>query len=345
MNAVATIGLDLAKQVFQVHGTDAQGRPSFNRKLRRVQVKEFFENIPPCTVGMEACGSAYYWAREIASLGHDVKIMPAVYVKPFVKRGKTDAIDAEAICDAVLHNKMRFIPVKTTEQQAFSMFLKVRSLFVRQRTKAINAIRSHMAEFGIVVPVSRTKVTALFSLLKGDGDSQIPQAARLALCEIMEEIEHLDMRIDKLDAQIASQAKQDEDVQRLMTIPGVGQTTAAAIKAYAGDAGAFKSSRHFASWIGLTPKVYASGGKTRLGGISKAGNSVLRSLLYMGATVVLRESRKSENASPWLTKLMARRPFKVVAIAVANKMARTIWALLKNGETYHRPIDPIVASA
>ncbi|UXN64428.1 IS110 family transposase [Phyllobacterium sp. A18/5-2] len=344
MKAVTAIGLDLAKQVFHVHGSDAEGSPTFSRKLRRVQVKEFFENIPPCTVGMEACGSAYYWAREIASFGHDVRIMPAIYVKPFVKRGKTDAIDAEAICDAVLHKQMRFIPVKSAEQQAFSMLLKVRALFLRQRTKATNALRSHMAEFGLVVPAGTTKVTALFSLLKDDGNGQMPQVARLALCEIMEEIEHLDVRIDQLDAQIASQAKQDEDFQRLMTIPGVGKTTAAAIKAYVGDAGVFKSSRHFASWIGLTPKVHASGGKTRLGSISKAGNSVLRSLLYMGARAILRQSRKSENSSSWLTKLMIRRPFKVVAIAVANKMARTIWALLKNGGTYHPPIEPNVAS-
>ncbi|MBA9031749.1 IS110 family transposase [Rhizobium leguminosarum] len=345
MNKVVTIGLDLAKQVFQVHGVDAEGKTLFNRTLRRTELLPFFEKMPTCLIGMEACSSAYHWARQFVSLGHNVKLMPAVYVKAFVKRGKTDAIDAEAICDAVMHKNMRFVPVKTVEQQAFTMLLKVRALFVRQRTKTINALRSHMAEFGIVVPTGVTRISALLDILNDENDNRIPEVARAALSGLSEEVELLAARIEKLDEKMASEVKHDKEAQRLMTIPGVGKTTAGAIKAHVVDASAFKSSRDFSAWIGLTPKASGSGGKIRNGRISRAGNPVLRSLLYMGATSVLRENGKSESASPWLKKLMARRPFKVVAIAVANKMARIIWALLRNGGTYHAPFEPNPATA
>ena len=334
MKQISTIGLDLAKNVFQIHGADAEGAPIFNRKLRRAEVLRFFEKLPPCLVGLEACGGSHYWAREIAALGHDVRLIPPVYVKPYVKRGKTDAADAEAISEAVTRKTMRFVPIKSADQQAAVMVLKTRTLLVRQQTQAINALRGHLSELGVIAGVGVTKVKALIEIVRDEADDCLPKAARLALTEIADQIEALTRQIDKLERGIVAEAKRDEDMRLLTTIPGVGAITAATVKALVPDPDGFKSGRHFAAWLGLTPKSHSSGGKERLGGISKMGNPTLRSLLVCGATSVLRRVKGNDKAPQWLIGLLARRPFKVVAVALANKMARIIWALLTKGGTY-----------
>ena len=334
MQQITTIGLDLAKQVFQVHGAEADGSPVVSRKLRRADVLDFFKEMSPCLVGMEACGGAHYWAREIAKVGHDVRLVPPSYVKPFVKRGKTDAADAEAICEAVIRKTMRFVPVKSADQQAAAMVLKTRELLVRQRTQTINALRAHLSELGIIAATGPAKIATLIEIVRDDKDARLPQAARFALAELANQIEWTKHRIDKLERAIVIEAKRDEDMRRLVTIPGVGVIIAASIKALIPDPHGFKSGRHFAAWLGLTPRSHSSGGKERLGRISKMGNSTLRSLLIVGATSVLKNVRHKTDAPKWLVAILARRPFKVVATALANKMARIIWALLTKGGTY-----------
>lgn len=337
MEEVTTIGLDLAKQVFQVHGANRAGVPVINRKLRRAEVLRFFERLPPCLVGMEACASSHHWAREISALGHDVRLIPPQYVKPFVKRGKTDAADAEAICEAVTRPTMRFVPVKSAEQQAAVMVLRTRALLVRERTQSINALRGHLGELGIIASSGVANIKTLAVIIRDGEDTRLPRAARFALLEILEAIEDLSARIDRLEREIVAEARRDADLRRLATIPGVGPIIAMAVKAFVPDPGGFASARHFAAWIGLTPKAHSSGGKERLGRISKMGNAELRSLLTTGATSVLRHARDRERVWPWLKEMLARRPFKVVAVALANKIARTIWALLTAGGTYRAP--------
>lgn len=336
MKNVSTIGLDLAKNVFQVHGAESDGSPVFNRKLRRGDLLKFFEKQPACLVGMETCGSSHYWAREIAKCGHDVRLIPPAYVKPFLKRGKTDAADAEAISEAVIRKTMRFVPIKTADQQAAAMVLKTRALVVRQRTQAINALRAHLAELGIISAGGVAKVEALIAIIRDDADARLPGQARFALATLAEQIEALTKQIDKLERAIVTEVKHDDDARRLTSIPGVGPITAATVRALVPDPGGFKSARHFAAWLGLTPRAHSSGGKERLGKISKMGNPEIRSLLVAGATSVLRIARGDAKASPWLKALLARRPFKVAAVALANKMARIIWALLNKGGTYKK---------
>ena len=336
MQQITTIGLDLAKQVFQIHGAEADGSAVTSQKLRRASVLDFFKKLSPCLVGMEACGGAHYWAREIAKFGHDVRLVPPSYVKPFVKRGKTDAADAEAICEAVVRKTMRFVPVKSADQQAAAMVLKTRELLVRQRTQAINALRAHLSELGIIAGTGSAKIATLIEIVRDDEDVRLPPAARFALCELANQIEWTKTRIDKLERAIIVEAKRDEDMRRLATIPGVGAIIAASIKALVPDPHGFKSGRHFAAWLGLTPRSHSSGGKERLGRISKMGNSTLRSLLILGATAVLGHVRHKADVSKWLAAILARRPFKVVATALANKMARIIWALLTKGGIYRK---------
>jgi transposase len=330
------IGPDLSKQIFQVHSADAEGAVIFSRKLRRAEVLRFFEKTPPCRVAMEACGGSHYWAREIGALGHDVRLIPPVYVKPFVKRGKTDAADAEAISEAASRKTMRFVPVKTAEQQANAMILKTRALLIGQRTQAINALRAHLSELGVVAGVGMGKVAALIEIVRDEADARLPKAARFALIELANQIEGLVRQIDRLERKIVVEAKQDEDLRRLTTIPGVGAIIAASVKALVPDPAGFKSGRHFAAWLGLTPKPHSSGGKERLVGISKMGNAMLRSLLVLGASSVLRHMKSRDDGPRWLTALLARRPFKIVAVALANKMARIIWALLAKGGVYRK---------
>ncbi|MBY5727775.1 IS110 family transposase [Rhizobium leguminosarum] len=334
MDKIATIGLDIAKQVFQVHGADAQGATLFNRKLRRSEVRPFFEKLSPCIVAMEACGSAHYWGREISALGHEVRILPAQYVKPFVTRGKSDAADAIAISQALKRPDIRSVSVKTAAQQAATMVLSTRTFFVRQRANAINALRGFMAEFGLVANRGVTNAGKLVAALPERGDAGIPPAARLMLDEILAEIEALTARIQRIDDQIAAHAKQDEDIRRLTAIPGIGTLTASAIQAHVPDPGRFRSARHFSAWLGLTPKQNSSGDKLRLGEISRMGNGDLRSLLYIGAMGVLSAARRFGTRSGWLRRLMDRRPLKVVAIALANRTARVVWALLTKGGSY-----------
>ncbi|MDJ1466163.1 IS110 family transposase [Nitratireductor sp. GZWM139] len=343
MKKITTIGLDLAKHVFQIHGADAEGSPVFNRKLRRAEVLRFFAKQPSCLVGLEACGSSHYWARQIAALGHDVRVIPPVYVKPFVKRGKTDAADAEAISEAVTRKTMRFVPIKSAEQQAAAMVLKTRSLLVRQQTQAINALRAHLSELGVITAIGTTKVSGLIDIVRDATDARLPKTARFALSTLADQIEALFAQVVKLEREIVAEAKRDEDMRRLATIPGVGPITAASIKALVPDPGGFKSARHFAAWLGLTPRSHSSGGKERLGGISKMGNPELRSLLVLGASSVLRRVRGNDKAPKWLSALLTRRPYKVVAVALANKTARVIWALLTKGGIYRgmAPVDSV----
>lgn len=299
----------MAKNVFQIHGADAEGAPIFNRKLRRAEVLRFCEKLPPCLVGLEACGSAH-WAREIAALGYDVRLIPPVYVKPFVKRGKTDAADAEAISEAVTRKTMRFVPFKSADQQAAAMVLKTRALLLRQQAQAINALRGHLSELGIIAATGTAKVAELIEIVRDEEDVCLPKAARLALAEIADQIEALTRQIDKLERGIVGAVKRDEDMRRLITIPGVGATTAASVKALVPDPEGFKSGRHFAAWLGLTPKPHSSGDKDRPGGISKMGNPTLRSLLVCGATSVLRRVKGNEKAPRWLIALLGATAFQ-----------------------------------
>jgi transposase len=336
MGETTIIGLDVAKQIFQVHGVSADGKVTVKRQLRRSQMLGFFGKLTRCVVGLEACGGSHFWAREIRALGHDVRLIPPAYVKPYVKRGKTDAVDAEAICEAVSRPTMRFVPIKTAECQAALMVLKTRDLLVRQRTQAINALRGHLAEVGIVEAKGAAKVEMLFEIIRDENDGRLPPAARTALKMLTEQIEALTERVDTLERKIVAEVRRDDTMRRLTTIPGIGPITAATIQALVPDPGAFTSGRHFAAWIGLTPKMHSSGGKERLGKISKMGNPALRSLLVVGATAVSRQVRRGATMSPWLTALLARRPAKVAAIALANKMARIAWALLTKGGEFIR---------
>jgi transposase len=352
MKQVSTIGLDLAKNIFQVYGSDEDGSPLFNRKLRRSEVLRFFSKQPKCLVGMEACGSAHYWGRKIAELGHEVRLIPPIYVKPFVKRGKTDAADAEAIAEAVTRKTMRFVPVKTAEQQGNAMVVKARTVLVRQRTQVVNSVRSHLAELGIISADGRTSIAALLTVVRDEKDARLTAAARLALTVLADQIEDLSEKIERLDETIVAAAKADADMRRLTTIPGVGVITAATVKAFVPDPERFVSARHFSAFLGLTPQPHSSGGKERLGSISKMGNTALRTLLVVGATSVLKVAMKAKidagNPDPtlaWLQGLLARRPFKVVAVALANRMARIIWALLTKGGIYRRPTATATATA
>jgi transposase len=344
MGETTIIGLDVAKQIFQVHGVSADGKVTVKRQLRRSQMLGFFGKLTRCVVGLEACGGSHFWAREIRALGHDVRLIPPAYVKPYVKRGKTDAVDAEAICEAVSRPTMRFVPIKTAECQAALMVLKTRDLLVRQRTQAINAVRGHLAEVGIVEAKGAAKVEMLFEIIRDENDGRLPPAARTALKMLTEQIEALTERVDTLERKIVAEVRRDDTMRRLTTIPGIGPITAATIQALVPDPGVFTSGRHFAAWIGLTPKMHSSGGKERLGKISKMGNPALRSLLVVGATAVSRQVRRGATISPWLTALLARRPAKVAAIALANKMARIAWALLTKGGEFIRK-NPVAEPA
>jgi transposase len=341
---ITTIGLDLAKSIFQIHAIDEAGTIISRRSLRRSQVLEFFRKISPCLVGLEACASAHHWAREITALGHTVKMIPPIYVKAYVKRNKTDAADAEAICEAVTRPTMRFVPIKTADQQASGMILKTRDLLMRQRTQTANAFRAHMSELGIVTAPGMASLCKLAETLYDAEQTSIPDAARLALTEMIEQIDSLTQRIERLDREILAAVKKDEEVRRLMTIPGVGPLVAATVRAAVYDARAFQTARDFAAWIGLTPKSHSSGGKERLGGISKRGNQQLRTLLIIGATSIVNLGKRGVKLPPWLSGLMARKPFKLVAVALANKMARMIWALLVKGGIYEKPLVAAIAN-
>ena len=328
------IGLDLAKSVFQVHMIDASG-VVIRRRLRRGQVLGFFAKLAPAVVGIEACSGAHYWARALEKLGHEVRMMPPGYVKPYVKRNKTDGRDAEGICEAMQRPTMRFVAVKGPDQQAGMTVHRSRALLVRQRTMVANALRSACAEFGVVAAQGRRGLDRLMQELAGDGP--IPAQARAALVLLAKQWQALDAAVGTLEAQILGQARNDAAARRLMEIPGVGPISASLITATVADARLFRSARNFAAWLGLTPRQHSSGGKQRSGGISKQGDRTIRSLLVLGATARLRYERGRAVKDIWLAKLLARRPVKVVAVALAAKMARIIWALLTTGEHYRAP--------
>lgn len=337
MKKITTVGLDLAKSVFQVHGIAEEGDVIVRRALRRSQVLDFFRTLQPCLVGMEACGSAHYWAREIQALGHTVRMMPPAYVKAYLKRNKTDAADAEAICEAVTRPTMRYVPAKTQDEQAAGMVLKARDLLIRQRTQSINALRAHLAELGIVMAAGLIGIIRLAAIVRDEADTRLPGAARMALEELVEQIEMVTDRIERLDRQILAVVREDDGARRLTKTPGVGPIIAATVRAAVPDPGGFRTGRAFAAWIGLTPRAHSSGGKERIGSISKRGNQQLRTLLVNGATSILKLARRGLQPSPWIATLLMRRPFKVVAVALANKIARIIWALLVRGDTYREP--------
>ncbi len=339
-----TIGLDIAKNFFQVHAVDAAGQVVLRRKLSRADVLHFFKGQPKALVGIEACGTGHYWAREIAALGHEVKLLPPTYVKPYVKRGKTDAADAEAICEAVTRPNMHFVPIKTPEQQAALMMHRSRELLVGQRTALVNALRGHLAELGIVAAKGVRRVADLLAELVGADGARIPPLARASLNCLAAQIEAVQTQIDNLEALILEWHKGNEASRRLAKIPGVGPITASAVVATIGDASSFTSARHLSAAWGLTPKQNSSGGKAKQGGISKAGNIYLRRLLFLGAIAVIR-SKRAQEAGGWLARLLERRPAKVVAIAVANKTARVIWAMLRSGEAYRTPATVAAISA
>jgi transposase len=334
---ITTIGFDLAKNVFQVHGIDATEKVVIRKPLRRGQVIKFFAELSPCLIGMEACASAHYWARELTRLGHEVRLMPAKDVKAYVKRNKNDAADAEAICEAVRRPTMRFVQVKSAVQQGRLMQHRTRDLLLRQRTQAINALRAHLAELGIVAAQGREGLKELLAIIADEGDVRLPLDARASLIVLAAQLQALQTLIGSLEKRLVVQHRANEASKRLISIPGIGIIGASAIAATVTDPKAFRTGRDFAAWIGLVPRQDSTGGKQKLGPISKQGDRYLRRILVVGAHSVLRRAKLNPEKYPWLTQLLARRPFKVVAIALANKMARVAWALLARGGTYRVP--------
>lgn len=335
MSEVTTIGLDIAKNVFHAHGADTSGRVLFSRKISRTKLLEFFAGQPRCTVALEACGGAHHWGRELTHLGHDVKLIPPAYVKPFVKRHKNDAVDAEAICEAAQRPNMRFVAIKSEDQQASGLVFRTRDLLVRQRTQLINAIRGHLTEYGWVAPKGPSHVAMLGDLLEDKIGSSIPEAARAMFRTMLALLEELNDRIGDLDKEIARRAREDAIARRLMTIPGVGPITATAIAALAPPAETFAKGRDFAAWLGLAPRQLSTGGKQKLGSITKMGERTLRRLLIIGSSaVVLQASKRGAPAGSWLEQMLARKPRMLVTVALANKTARIIWALLMSKEDY-----------
>ena len=348
MGEVITIGVDIAKSVFQIHGVDAAGTVVIRRRIGRARVLEFFADLPPCRVGMEACATAHQWAREIAKLGHDTRLMPPIYVKAYVKRGKNDAADAAAICEAVTRPSMRFVPIKSVEQQSVLMLHRARDLLIRQRTQLTNALRSHLAELGLVAEKGREGLHQLAAIVMECGNERLPSDARFACQAIITQLHAVQIEISGLDKRIAQTHRANADSKRLETIPGFGVILSTAVVATMTDPKAFKTGREFAAWIGLVPRQNSTGGKERLGSITKQGDRYLRRLLVVGATSVINSARARPYKYPWVIELLGRRPAKVVAVALANKMARIAWAVLAKGERYRSPTrlsNPVIPAA
>src|SRR5712671_676854 len=336
---ITTIGLDIAKNMFQIHGIDAAEEVIVRKQLRRGQVMAFFEALAPCLVGMEACATSHHWARELTKLGHEVRLMPAKDVKAYVKRHKNDAADAEAICEAVRRPTMRFVSTKTPEQQCGLVLHRTRHLFIRQQTAVINAIRAHLAEFGIIAPVGRHGVEELLNVVADPNDKRVPEIARACLLAFGAQLRTLKEQILEFDRMIRAWHRSSETSRRLDDCPGVGPALATALVATVADPKSFRSGRNFSAWLGIVPKQHSSGGKNRLGNISKQGDRYLRGLFVAGALAVIRYAKiHGTKHRPWLTALLARRPTKVAAIALANKLARMVWAMMVKGERYKEPV-------
>jgi transposase len=332
---LTTIGLDIAKHVFQVHGVDQHGMAVLRKRLSRGRVLAFFANLPRCVIGLEACGGAHYWARELTKLGHEVRLMPPQYVRPYVKTNKHDAADAEACCEAVQRPGMRFVPVKNEQQQSLLMLHRIRDRLIAERTGTINAIRAHMAEFGMVAVQRDVGLKALIAIIGDSDDVRLPALARELLALQLEHLRQIEARIAALDGRLVRQARENDACRRLTEAPGIGPVIATAMVATVGNANLFATGRSFAAWLGLTPRQHATGGKGRLLGISKRGDGYLRRQLMHGARSLVRLAQGRERHPwAWINALLARRPFNVVVAAVANKLARMIWAMLSRGEAY-----------
>jgi len=337
MEQASTIGLDIAKHVFQVHGADAAGHVLFRKRLTRARLLGFLAAQAPCVIAMEACAGAHYWARAIGKLGHHVRLIPPAYVKPFIKRQKNDAADAEAICEAAQRPSMRFVPVKTEEPQANGIVFRARDLLVGQRTQCVNALRGHLMEYGYVFPKGITHVESLVALID-DPSSALPDGVRVVLKLLVDTFTALEAQITALDVEIKQRSTSDPTARRLMTIPGVGPIASTAITALVPAAEGFRAGRDFAAWLGLTPLQKSTGGKQKLGAVSKRGERTIRRLLIIGASAVVQQaSRRGASKGSWLAQMLARKPKMLVTVALANKMARIIWALLVKGGTYRAP--------
>jgi transposase len=335
LSSVTTVAVDLAKHVFQVHATDAAGKIIVAKALRRRDVLPFFASLGPCLIGMEACGSAHHWGRELIALGHKVKLIPPIYVKPFVKRQKNDKNDAAAIHETLSRPGLRFVAVRSIENQAVLMQHKAREMLVQQRTQLLNGLRGHLAEVGVIAAQGTCNMRSLGALIH-EGDSSIPEAVRMSLLPLVDHIVHLDAAIKEIDADIAAMAKADPVANRLMTIPGIGPITASALAATVPDPSSFAGPREFAAFLGLVPRQHSSGGKPRLGRITKMGNSYLRKLLVVGAHAVLVHApRHSDPLRQWAKKLLDSKPFKLVAVATANKLARMAFAIMHQNTRYN----------
>ncbi|MBO6686831.1 MAG: IS110 family transposase [Parvibaculum sp.] len=331
---VSVVGLDLAKNVFQVHAIDERGAVVVNKQLRRSSLLKFFADLDPCLIGMEACATSHYWARELVAIGHEVRLMPASYVKPYVKRGKNDALDAEAIAEAVTRPTMRFVAIKGEDQQSILVLHRTRDLLMRQRTALVNALRAHLAEFGIIAPAGVKKLAELMANL-AEVEHRLPDALIEAVGEIAAQIADIEARVYKLEKRLSAWTKSNAVARRLSSVPGIGPITASAIAATVTDPGYFRSARQFAAWIGLTPLQNSSGGKERLGRISKKGDRYLRKLLVVGASAVIRYARQRGGPrAAWVQNLLDKKPVRVVQVALANKMARIAWAVMKKEESY-----------
>jgi transposase len=337
---ITTTGIDLAKEVFQIHGVDAHGKVGLRKQLRRNVMLEFFAKLPPCLIGMEACGSAHYWARKLSEYGHTIKLMAPQFVKPYVKTNKNDMADAEAICEAVSRPNMRFVPIKNVEQQAILSVHRARQGFVKARTAQANQIRGLLAEFGIIIPKGIQSIADRMPDILEDGENSLPGTMRKLLERLNDNLKEMDGQVTELERQIKLWHRDNELSRKLEAIPGIGPITASAIVAAVGNATEFKSGRQLAAWLGLVPRQHSSGGKQVLLGISKHGDSYLRTLLIHGARAVIRFAENKAKPDPWLCKLIGRRNKNIAAVALANKNARVIWALLSKGKEYQRDYAP-----
>jgi transposase len=340
MDEAIRIGLDTSKQVFQVHGVNAAEEMVVRKRLRRSEVAGFFAKLAPTLIGLEACGGSHHWARTLGELGHEVRLLPPQYVRPYVKRGKNDAADAEAICEAVSRRTMRFVPVRTAANQAELMLHGVRDLLIKQRTMLVNSVRGHAAEFGVTGAKGVGRVKDLLARIAVD--PAVPPLARELFAGLCWQIDRVETEVRVLEKKLLAWHRSDERSRRLAGIPGVGPIGASALAMKLPDPAVFRSGRHFAAWLGLTPKDHSTAGRQRLGIITRAGDETLRRLLVSGAMAIIRHAQRGR-ASPWLLALLARKPKKLVAVALANKNARIAWAMMMRGEAYRRPMSGLPA--